>query len=767
MSKKTVGLELRHIVKNSLLCLADHYTNLYGSETYKTYSDVSARTIRSRTLSYSEKIQNLKSIYSTLAKLNPTLQKQIAHGFALQMEITNCCENAYRSYRWRQGEVKLHPKPHSNIFWVITAHPTESRNPNLVSVLRMLQAALEEALQKGWENKAEEINSLIALAVRISITPLQKPSVLDEARYLCETVLSKNSLSTLLDKKEIAEHLRFRTWVGGDKDGHPYVDQKTLMGSLEISRSYLITYIQEIFESWHKTVSLYSNRRSQEIVHILKELDKIRKISKKDFKKITNVRKLISQHFAQFSSPAIHAHFSEKLNRLFQMFPALVVPLEIRESSELVVALAKAPSSEIKSHALGRMLSSVSEKIEADHVRNYVRSMIVSMTHEPGHLSAAARCQTRIFKKIVLPVVPLFETREALENSSDILVQFLKSEPGYLNFVKDKVRSQVEVMVGYSDSSKLSGVLASRVAIAKCLSRVEENLAKLKVIPLFFHGSGGSLARGGGSIEEQMSWLSRQARLNYKATLQGEIVARTFSSSGVLLSQISKVMEAQEKESNYRANKTLQKWSQLTGEIYEKTISNPQFLETVKKATIYSYLHTLNFGSRPAKRKGLNQVSDLRAIPWVMCWTQARVLMPNWWGLGRSWTLLSEQERRELKKLFLENDPLLNSFIKQLGFTLAKVELAVWAIYLDRLAGGIELIEDWQIELSRVHDVFEEITGGKQFLFHRPWLQESIFLRASYIDPLNLLQILALERGDRDLLRLTVTGISSGMLTTG
>ncbi len=631
----------------------------------------------------------------------------------------------------------------------------------------MLQRALEASLRDGWEKRSDDINSLISLAVRIPITPPEKPTVLDEARYLCETVLSKSSLTALLDNKEIADHLKLRTWVGGDKDGHPFVDEKTLIGSLEISRFYLVKYIEDIFQTWRETISLYSDHRSKESLKILKELRKIQKISKGDFGRIEKMKKMISSHFAEFSSPAIHKGFSEKLNRLFKIFPALVIPLEIRESSDLVVTLAEAPKNEIKKHALGRRLLALSEKIDPPHIRDYVRSLIVSMTHSSDHLKAGVRCQIKIFKHPVLPVVPLFETREALESSSDILFKFLQQEPRYLRFLRDRVRGQVEVMVGYSDSAKLSGVLASRVAIAKCLSKVEKNLTRLKVGPLFFHGSGGSVARGGGSIEEQMSWLSQQARQNYKATLQGEIVARTFSSPGVLLSQISKVMEAQEKKSNYRANKSLERWSILTGDVYEKTISNYSFLETVKKATIYSYLHTLNFGSRPAKRKGLNQVSDLRAIPWVMCWTQNRVLMPTWWGLGRSWSLLKDRERAELRNLFRNNDPLLCSFIKQLGFTLAKVDLAVWALYLDRLADGREMIEDWQTELSRVHEVFNFITGGKQLLFHRPWLQESIFLRACYIDPLNLLQIIALEKGDRDLLRLTVTGISSGMLTTG
>ncbi len=106
-TKKAVGKELRQLVKNSLKCLARHYTDLYGPATYKKYSQVSAMSVQSRSLSYSPKFKNLTDMYEVLSDIDTVQQKQIAHGFALQMEITNCCENAYRSYRWQQNDLRL------------------------------------------------------------------------------------------------------------------------------------------------------------------------------------------------------------------------------------------------------------------------------------------------------------------------------------------------------------------------------------------------------------------------------------------------------------------------------------------------------------------------------------------------------------------------------------------------------------------------------------------------------------------------------------
>ncbi|HBC0078053.1 TPA: phosphoenolpyruvate carboxylase, partial [Legionella pneumophila] len=165
-------------------------------------------------------------------------------------------------------------------------------------------------------------------------------------------------------------------------------------------------------------------------------------------------------------------------------------------------------------------------------------------------------------------------------------------------------------------------------------------------------------------------------------------------------------------------------------------------------------------------RKSGPDQRKLRAIPWILCWTQTRLLFPTWWGIGSTWSELNGIEKNRLKVLYKEN-ALFAAFVKQLGVTLSKVYLPVWEQYLLQLTGSIEYLRPFQSELESTILFFYQITDEKDFCFHQPWLGESIQLRSTLIHPLNLIQIEAMKRKDLPLLRKTVTGISCGMLTTG
>ncbi|MNS89517.1 Phosphoenolpyruvate carboxylase [compost metagenome] len=190
----------------------------------------------------------------------------------------------------------------------------------------------------------------------------------------------------------------------------------------------------------------------------------------------------------------------------------------------------------------------------------------------------------------------------------------------------------------------------------------------------------------------------------------------------------------------------------------------------VEAATPYSYLNVLKIGSRPSKRAKQLQVSGLRAIPWVLCWTQTRVLFPTWWGVGSAWTELSSTQKNSLKKSF-KSDAVFTSYVRALGFTLAKIEIEIFRMYLETSTLAAKeksrIYSEFAEEFERTKTCFRELTSQKDYLWYKPWLAESIYLRSPMIHPLNLLQIIAKQEKDHSLLRVTVTGISSGMLTTG
>ncbi|MCB0356923.1 MAG: phosphoenolpyruvate carboxylase, partial [Bdellovibrionales bacterium] len=178
------------------------------------------------------------------------------------------------------------------------------------------------------------------------------------------------------------------------------------------------------------------------------------------------------------------------------------------------------------------------------------------------------------------------------------------------------------------------------------------------------------------------------------------------------------------------------------------------------------YLDVLKIGSRPSKRPS-DEISldSLRAIPWVLCWTQTRVLLPTWWGVGSAWEKLDSEVKEKLKILYLE-DAFFSSFIKALSYTLEKVDLDIWDLYLEN-NGQKKLSEIFRAEHKMTLNFINELNQGKPLLWYRPWLEESIRLRSPHIHILNLIQMIAMKKSDEVLLRETIVGIASGMLTTG
>ena len=146
------------------------------------------------------------------------------------------------------------------------------------------------------------------------------------------------------------------------------------------------------------------------------------------------------------------------------------------------------------------------------------------------------------------------------------------------------------------------------------------------------------------------------------------------------------------------------------------------------------------------------------------------MLFPTWWGVGTAWTKTTAAEKKQLEKDF-RTRPVFTSYVKALGFTLAKVELGIWRMYLEKSHLSADEAREayslFESEWKRTQKFFREISGQKSFTWEKPWLGESIQLRSPMIHPLNLLQILAQQNHDIELLRVTATGISSGMLTTG
>jgi phosphoenolpyruvate carboxylase len=393
------------------------------------------------------------------------------------------------------------------------------------------------------------------------------------------------------------------------------------------------------------------------------------------------------------------------------------------------------------------------------------------------HIEAAADLLSRSLGALKIRVIPLFEQKQALLQSPEIVEVMLK-RPRFKAALKADWMNRIEIMVGYSDSSKEAGVLPSRIEVSGTMRKLDLVCKKYGVQPIYFHGSGGSVDRGGGPVEEQLASWSKGALAFYKATIQGEMVERSFASAEIAESQFLKIARTAQKllhlPEQAKPNAALLEFAARVESEYRAAVNSERFMTMVESATPYRFLSALKIGSRPTKRasnkKGSLAVTSLRAIPWVLCWTQTRVLFPTWWGSGSAWSQSTVAQQKSIRDAYATN-ALFRSYIHVLGFTLSKIELSIFNFYLDQssLPSGEKLYfkKLFDREYRDTLKFFAELTGQNDPLWFRPWLSQSITLRSAMIHPLNLLQVIAEHEHDLPLIRVAVTGVASGMLTTG
>ena len=763
-------VELRSLVSNAVALLGQVICHELGDESYRRIEKIRREMAGLRSSSPARAHAVLNANLKLYRQLSQAELLGIAHSFALMLELMNSCENAYRTVRLRQHRpAQLKERPQA-IVMVLTAHPTEARSPDNIAIFEKIQKSLRDALLSSFEDEEERLRHLLEIAWRLLISRPRKPSVEDEAEHIYSILLREKNLIALLNASARIAPTYIRSWVGGDKDGHPGVDEKKMVSSLELSRAHLIQFIHQRFKKITFSLRLIHRKdliRGANRVESL--LRKMHTLGPGDGAKVRKFRIEVQTYARTYQAEigALHPSLLQVV-RLTYTFPALAVPLELRESSEIIVAAAAG-----KPAAITRMIRKLAVISRGGNPLWYARGLIISMAGKIEHITAAGELLQRNLGGLRIPVIPLFEQKSALDQSPAIVRQMLAS-PMIVRALKQFWNGHLEVMLGYSDSAKEEGVLPSRLAIADCVHKLDELCRREKVIPVFFHGSGGSIDRGGGSIQEQTAWWPRSALSIYKATIQGEMVERSFASPEILTGQIEKAAqrmdEVEKNPARHGTSPVLHRFADKVRKDYEQKIKQPDFLEVIQKATGYRYLSALKIGSRPTKRGKVLSVSSLRAIPWVLCWTQTRVLFPTWWGVGSAWVSMSRSERSALKRVF-KTDALFSSYVKALGFTLAKVELPVWRIYLENSGLAPDLVlataHEFEVEYKKALAFVRALSGCQDLLWFRPWLGSSIRLRSSMIHPLNLLQIITLQRKNLALIRETVAGISSGMMTTG
>jgi phosphoenolpyruvate carboxylase len=392
--------------------------------------------------------------------------------------------------------------------------------------------------------------------------------------------------------------------------------------------------------------------------------------------------------------------------------------------------------------------------------------------------------------RLGMDIVPLFETIEDLRAAADTLTAMLRL-PAWRALIDERGGWQ-EVMVGYSDSNKDGGYLTSNWALYRAERELVEVAAAEGVRLRLFHGRGGAVGRGGGPTYEAIkAQPPGSVQGAVRVTEQGEMIAAVYSDPGHarrgLEALVSAGLEATcsldeglgDKAESYRA--VMDDLSQRACAAYRRLVyATPGFVEWFRTATPVGEISELNIGSRPASRKPSVRVEDLRAIPWVFSWSQVRLMIPGWYGVGTAvseWIAEGEGRLETLQEMH-RRWGWWRSVLSNMEMVLAKTDLEIAGRYAE-LVTDVEhrarIFDALVAEHARSLEVLLTITGAPHLLADDDDLARSLRNRIPYLDPLNHLQVSLLRRwraGDRDRavqvgIQTTLNGLATGLRNSG
>ncbi len=449
-----------------------------------------------------------------------------------------------------------------------------------------------------------------------------------------------------------------------------------------------------------------------------------------------------------------------------------------------------------------RALGAVQKRFGQRAARRY----IVSFTQAPEHLEAVYRLAELAFDGTddapVVDAIPLFETFDDLENSVDILEAALEFPQVQRRLAENDRR--VEVMLGYSDSSKDVGPVAATLALHSAQERIAQWAERHDITLTLFHGRGGALGRGGGPANRAvLAQPPHSVDGRFKLTEQGEVILARYGDPTIAARHIEQVaaatllasaptVEKRNAEATRRFEPLASSLDASSRARFHGLVKSEGFPQWFAQVTPLEEVGLLPIGSRPAKRGlSVNSLDDLRAIPWVFSWSQARINLAGWFGLG---TALREHGVREggldeLRAAYREW-PLFTTLLDNVEMALAKTDEGIAAQYL-ALGDRDDLADMVLEELRLTREWVLRVTGNEWPLANRRVLGRAVQLRSPYVDALSLLQVRALralrtegasegittdsgtwvDGGYKDrwrhLLLLTVNGVSAGLQNTG
>ena len=634
----------------------------------------------------------------------------------------------------------------------------------------------------------------------------------------------------------------FGSWMGGDRDGNPNVTaevtRKVILLSrweaaklyekalTKIIRSYsmekcskkILKKVGNSFEPYR--IFLRPLRDKMRITHRLIEQHLVQK-KPLDQKKLLSSReeilkplRVVRESLEQNQNENIASGDLLDLMRRAKCFGINLARLDIRQESsrhkQLISELVKAKynknysnfSEKEKLSFLRLSINSKSKKIGNFQFRNKenkevwstfktlskepsecLGAYIISMTTSASDILSVSFLQKEAEIKDKLRVVPLFETLNDLINAKSIM-ENLFSQKWY----RKLINYNQEVMIGYSDSSKDAGKICASWHQYKAQEEIIKLGKKFKIKITFFHGRGGSPGRGGGPIQATLrSQPPNSVNGNIRITDQGEVIQQKYGYEPLanynLCSYIGAVTEATLNPPPIPKKEwrnLIEKMSDISKNSYRKNINqSSDFIEYFKTVTPHKALGKLSIGSRPSKRKNVDNIQSLRAIPWVFAWTQIRLMLPAWLGSAEALRYSYIKEFRKILYDMEKNWPFFNSMLDMLDMVISKADPEISKIYEEFL--GDKKLKRVGKKLRFQFDTIKRLNkmiAPKEILKIRKQFRSAAIVRNIYSEVLNIIQPIVISKLKKDknkknkkdledALLTSIAGISAAMKNTG
>ena len=422
-------------------------------------------------------------------------------------------------------------------------------------------------------------------------------------------------------------------------------------------------------------------------------------------------------------------------------------------------------------------------KVLADEPSECLGAYVISMTTSVSDILSVSFLQKEAKINNKLRVVPLFETLDDLINAKSIM-ESLFSKKWYRKLINNKQ----EVMIGYSDSSKDAGKICASWHQYKAQEEIVKLGKKFDVNVTFFHGRGGSPGRGGGPIQATLrSQPPGSVNGKIRITDQGEVIQQKYGYEPIaeynLCSYIGAVTEATlnpppTPKQNWRS--LIEKMSDISKSSYRKNINqSSEFIKYFKTVTPSAALGKLSIGSRPSKRKNVDNIKSLRAIPWVFAWTQIRLMLPAWLGSAEALRYAYIKKFRRTLIDMEKNWPFFNSMLDILDMVITKADPDISKIYEKYLADDAlkKIGKKLRFQFEVIKKLNKKITT-KEIILTRKQFRTLITVRAIYSEVLNIIQpiviyklkknkIMSDKKYLNDALLTSIAGISAAMKNTG